>query len=99
MGRLELPIADYIGDTKSALDNSVRVLQVWAAPRLRWQRLCLLTMGHFRTTSYVWWCPNTSLPCLVVHEHDAVSLPALCLLLHFFAGWYGGRDGEVKKAL
>ena len=29
MGRLELPIADYIGDTKSALDNSVRVLQVF----------------------------------------------------------------------
>ena len=42
MGRLELPISDYIGDTKSALDNSVRMLQVrgrerntpnWAASR------------------------------------------------------------------
>ncbi len=27
MGRLELPITDYVGDTKSALDNSVRILQ------------------------------------------------------------------------
>ena len=27
MGRVELPITDYVGDTKSALDNSVRVLQ------------------------------------------------------------------------
>ena len=27
MGRVELPITDYVGDTKSALDNSVRILQ------------------------------------------------------------------------
>lgn len=27
MGRLALPISDYITDTKSALDNSLRVLQ------------------------------------------------------------------------
>lgn len=27
MGRLPLPISDYITDTKSALDNSLRVLQ------------------------------------------------------------------------
>jgi activating signal cointegrator complex subunit 3 len=27
MGRLPLPISDYITDTKTALDNSLRVLQ------------------------------------------------------------------------
>lgn len=27
MGRITLPISDYITDTKSALDNSLRVLQ------------------------------------------------------------------------
>ena len=27
MGRLELPISDFLTDTKSALDNSLRVLQ------------------------------------------------------------------------
>ena len=27
MGRLELPISDFLTDTKTALDNSLRVLQ------------------------------------------------------------------------
>ena len=27
MGRVAVPISDYVGDTKGALDNSVRVLQ------------------------------------------------------------------------
>lgn len=30
MGRVGLPISDYVGDTKSALDNSLRVLQAIA---------------------------------------------------------------------
>ena len=28
LGRLQLPISDYITDTKSVLDNSLRILQV-----------------------------------------------------------------------
>lgn len=27
MGRVAVPVSDYVGDTKGALDNSVRVLQ------------------------------------------------------------------------
>jgi hypothetical protein len=41
MGRLELPISDYIGDTKSALDNSVRMLQA-RAPASQTSRLPVL---------------------------------------------------------
>ena len=46
MGRLDLPITDYVGDTKSALDNSVRILQAIAdvAADAGWLRTALATM-------------------------------------------------------
>ena len=60
MGRLELPITDYVGDTKSALDNSVRILQAitdvaadagWLGTTLATMRLIqglmqVLLVGH-----------------------------------------------------
>lgn len=46
MGRLEVPITDYVGDTKSALDNSVRILQAITdvAADAGWLRTTLATM-------------------------------------------------------
>jgi hypothetical protein len=46
MGRVEVPISDYVGDTKSALDNSVRVLQAIAdlAADAGWLDTALATM-------------------------------------------------------
>ena len=46
MGRLDVPITDYVGDTKSALDNSVRILQAIAdvAADAGWLRTTLATM-------------------------------------------------------
>ena len=46
MGRLDLPITDYVGDTKSALDNSVRILQAITdvAADAGWLRTTLATM-------------------------------------------------------
>lgn len=46
MGRVALPISDYVGDTKGALDNSVRILQaiVDLAADAGWLTTTLATM-------------------------------------------------------
>jgi len=46
MGRVAVPISDYVGDTKGALDNSVRILQaiVDLAADAGWLTTTLATM-------------------------------------------------------
>ncbi len=58
MGRVDLPIADYVGDTKSALDNSARVLQAIAdvSADAGWLATTLATMRLMQGLMQVMFC-------------------------------------------
>lgn len=58
MGRVDLPIADYVGDTKSALDNSARVLQAIAdvSADAGWLATTLATMRLIQGLMQVIFC-------------------------------------------
>ena len=46
MGRLPLPISDYVTDTKSVLDNSLRILQVGLCTHCCTAALLACHAGH-----------------------------------------------------
>ncbi|CAK0786311.1 hypothetical protein CVIRNUC_009524 [Coccomyxa viridis] len=77
MGRLEVPITDYVGDTKSALDNSVRILQAITdvAADAGWLRTTLATMRIIQGLMQGVWWDDSSL--LMLPHMDRAAVQAL----------------------
>ncbi len=86
MGRVAVPISDYVGDTKGALDNSVRVLQAITdlAADAGWLGTALSTMHLIQGLMQVrglcslllvaWASPCNAGPVLVSCLHVGLSL-------------------------
>ena len=80
MGRLDLPITDYVGDTKSALDNSVRILQAITdvAADAGWLRTALATMRVIQGLMQVHVRLSATTGCGCIQCFDALNLLADC---------------------
>jgi activating signal cointegrator complex subunit 3 len=88
--RAELPIADYLTDTKSVLDQAIRILQAmvdiaanegWLAAALRLMQLVqMVVQGRWVYDSSLLTLPNIErhhLPCFVHHKQPIDCIPEL----------------------
>ncbi|EIE24813.1 Sec63-domain-containing protein [Coccomyxa subellipsoidea C-169] len=78
MGRVAVPISDYVGDTKGALDNSVRVLQAITdlAADAGWLGTALSTMHLIQGLMQARWWDENALLMLPRMEASGVQLLA-----------------------
>ncbi|RKP04511.1 Sec63 Brl domain-containing protein [Thamnocephalis sphaerospora] len=75
----ELPIADYVTDTGSVLDQSVRILQAMidVAAELGYLAVCLRTMHLVQCIKQARWWDDSTLRCVPALDHSATALEQL----------------------
>ncbi|KAK7072359.1 activating signal cointegrator 1 complex subunit [Halocaridina rubra] len=98
MSRLRLPCVDYLTDTKSVLDQALRILQAlldvcgcvgWLASSLQVQVLMqMVTQARWHTDSSLLTLPHVTSDNLYCFKHEGHNIQCLPELMHIVSGNY-----------
>ncbi|CAL4069160.1 unnamed protein product, partial [Meganyctiphanes norvegica] len=109
MSRLQLPCVDYLTDTKSVLDQAIRILQAmldvcgiagWLACGLQVQVLMqMVTQARWHTDSTLLTLPHVSSDALYCFKHKGRSINSLPELIHIVNGKYETLASMLRPEL
>lgn len=109
MSRLQLPCVDYLTDTKSVLDQAIRILQAmldvcsiagWLACGLQVQILMqMVTQGRWHTDSTLLLLPYVSSDALYCFKHKGKPINSLPELVHIVDGKYETLAAMLRAEL
>lgn len=109
MSRLPLPCVDYLTDTKSVLDQAIRILQAmldicgcagWLAAALQVQVLMqMVTQARWHTDNSLLTLPHINSDSLYCFKHRGSSIQCLPELVHIIGGKYEKLAEMLRQEL
>lgn len=109
MSRLKLPCVDYLTDTKSVLDQAIRILQAmldicgcagWLAASLQVQVLMqMVTQARWHMDSSLLTLPNVTSDTLYCFKHDGRGIQSLPELVQVVSGQYETLATMLREEL